>query len=503
MREGGEEGARGHFLPPSSDARIGPRRRRMSRRRAQRSEEPPIILALSRRFPPLRPRPVPPLPHGDAPLAWRLPRRHPPARPGPRRRRRRDARLIPLVYDRAAHARARAAAAARAAETVNTTALVHEAYEKLARAARRSRTASTSSASPRAPCARCWWTTPARQQAAKRGGGAPARSRSTRSSWRARDGRAAGGAGRGPDAARRRRPRQARSSSSATSSASRSPRRPRCSASRRRRSSATGPRRAPGSCSPSPRRRMADADRPDAPVDLFQRAARRPLRTTRRLASPVSRRRGRLRRPSRLLFPRAAARPRARPGPAGRRRPGPAPRSRCSRLHAASGPRRRVARDARPTTCSTRPTRLGQRSAVAARRLLGRGGMGGVYRAERADDTFQQRAALKLVRPRPGRRLPPALPPRARAAGRPRPPRHRAPARRRRRAGRRALPGDGAGRGRADHGLCDRARAGLRDRIALFLHACDAVAHAHPTSSSTATSSRRTSSSRTPTAGRA
>ncbi len=112
------------------------------------------------------------------------------------------------------------------------------------------------------------------------------------------------------------------------------------------------------------------------------------------------------------------------------------------------------------------------------RSLLGRGGMGEVYEVQRADGAYQQRAALKLV----SLQSPAAI--------------------LRFHAERRILadlqhPGiagiiDG---GSTDDGrpymvmefvegepitaYCERRRLGLKDRLALFLDACDALAHAH------------------------
>jgi len=116
-------------------------------------------------------------------------------------------------------------------------------------------------------------------------------------------------------------------------------------------------------------------------------------------------------------------------------------------------------------------------------RLLGRGGMGEVYLAERADadapDGFRQRAALKLVQPG----LAPGLVARFHAE-------------RRILAGlehpgiARLLDGGTASDGRPYLAMelvegepittyCDRHRLGVDARLALFAQACDAVAYAH------------------------
>ena len=112
--------------------------------------------------------------------------------------------------------------------------------------------------------------------------------------------------------------------------------------------------------------------------------------------------------------------------------------------------------------------------------LIGQGGMGAVYLAERVHGGFQQRAALKLVRPGPGME-------------------HLAE---RFRTERQILAGlehpniarlldGGAGPhgepflaleyvdGRNLRAHCDALRLGLRERLRLFLTVCEAVAHAH------------------------
>ena len=111
--------------------------------------------------------------------------------------------------------------------------------------------------------------------------------------------------------------------------------------------------------------------------------------------------------------------------------------------------------------------------------LLGRGGMGSVYRAERADETFAQHAALKLVHPRLGADFRPRfLRERALLAGLDHP------------GVARLLDGgltpDGAPylamelvEGEPITAYANAHGLGLRERVALFLQACDAVAHAH------------------------
>jgi hypothetical protein len=111
--------------------------------------------------------------------------------------------------------------------------------------------------------------------------------------------------------------------------------------------------------------------------------------------------------------------------------------------------------------------------------LLGRGGMGAVYRAERADDTFRQRAALKLVHPAFVADFRPRfLRERALLAGLDHP------------GVARLLDG-----GVADDGTpflamelvegapittwAEGHALGARERVALFVQACEAVAYAH------------------------
>ena len=123
---------------------------------------------------------------------------------------------------------------------------------------------------------------------------------------------------------------------------------------------------------------------------------------------------------------------------------------------------------------------IGQRVGVwRVTGLLGRGGMGSVYRAERDDETFHQRAALKLVHPRLGHDFRERfLRERSLLAGLDHP------------GVARLLDGGLDASGApflamelVDGGpLTDYADArglDLRQRLALFVQACDAVAHAH------------------------
>ena len=114
-------------------------------------------------------------------------------------------------------------------------------------------------------------------------------------------------------------------------------------------------------------------------------------------------------------------------------------------------------------------------------RELGRGGMGAVYLAERADGGFSQRVAIKLIkrgmdtdqvlaRFRAERQILASL-------DHP----NIAPAVRRRQHRRRpALLRDGVHRRAADRRVRRRARAlSVADRLRLFLQVCDAVSYAH------------------------
>ena len=112
--------------------------------------------------------------------------------------------------------------------------------------------------------------------------------------------------------------------------------------------------------------------------------------------------------------------------------------------------------------------RLGQYRIV---RKLGSGGMGDVYLAERADEEYQQRVAIKLVR---GGLYSPQVQSRLRmerqilatlAASE-----HRAAARRRASAGRHALPGHGVHRRRADRHVLRPASAAARGAPAAGPH---------------------------------
>jgi eukaryotic-like serine/threonine-protein kinase len=111
-------------------------------------------------------------------------------------------------------------------------------------------------------------------------------------------------------------------------------------------------------------------------------------------------------------------------------------------------------------------------------RLVGRGGMGEVYEVERADGQFEQRAALKLSRPEAARLFHRLAAERASLARLDHP------------GIARLLDGGIAPDGRPyavmeyDDGLpntrhCDERAADLRERLALFLQVCDAVANAH------------------------
>ena len=113
-------------------------------------------------------------------------------------------------------------------------------------------------------------------------------------------------------------------------------------------------------------------------------------------------------------------------------------------------------------------------------REIGHGGMGTVYLAERADEEFDQRVAVKVLqRGLDTDEAGAPLPRRAPDPRRPRPPEHRPPARRRHHRGRPALPGDGARRGRPIDRLLRRAAARPRRAPELFLAVCSAVELAH------------------------
>jgi eukaryotic-like serine/threonine-protein kinase len=111
-------------------------------------------------------------------------------------------------------------------------------------------------------------------------------------------------------------------------------------------------------------------------------------------------------------------------------------------------------------------------------RLIGRGGMGEVYEAQRADGQFEQRAALKLTRREAARLLDRFNAERQILARLDHPGLVR------------LLDGGVAADGRPYAVMeyvegqtitrhCDEKRAGLRERLNLFLQVCDAVSHAH------------------------
>ena len=114
-------------------------------------------------------------------------------------------------------------------------------------------------------------------------------------------------------------------------------------------------------------------------------------------------------------------------------------------------------------------------------RELGRGGMGAVYLAERADEQFRKQVAIKLVKRGHGqRRHRRALPQRAADPRRPRPSEHRAPARRRHDRRRPAVLRHGVRRGAADRRLLRRRTSSrLATRLKLFREVCAAVQYAH------------------------
>ena len=116
-------------------------------------------------------------------------------------------------------------------------------------------------------------------------------------------------------------------------------------------------------------------------------------------------------------------------------------------------------------TESPRGSLVGRRiGAYRILRELGRGGMGDVYLAERADDKFHKRVAIKLRETRDGQQR--HRPPLSQRTADPRPPRssaHRPPARCRHDRRRPAVFRHGVRRGAADHRYC--ADAGLIDAL--------------------------------------
>ena len=154
-----------------------------------------------------------------------------------------------------------------------------------------------------------------------------------------------------------------------------------------------------------------------------------------------------------------------------------------------------VAARRRGATCSRRGRGSARYRIV---REAGRGGMGVVYLAERADGEFRKRVALKLVRRGPGIDDAPD-PPLPRGAPDPRvarAPGHRATARRRRDARWPPVFRHGVRRRDADRSLLRRAATGrARSARAVLQGLRRGAARAPERRSSTATSSRRTSSS--------
>lgn len=119
--------------------------------------------------------------------------------------------------------------------------------------------------------------------------------------------------------------------------------------------------------------------------------------------------------------------------------------------------------------------RVGAFSIVA---LIGRGGQGEVYQAERWQGGFEQNVALKLLRPEAAEQFARFEyerqgPRRFRAS------RYRPPGRRRQGAGRAALSRHRVRRRHGDHTALRRGRASLEGRLDLFEQVCEAVAYAH------------------------
>ena len=113
-------------------------------------------------------------------------------------------------------------------------------------------------------------------------------------------------------------------------------------------------------------------------------------------------------------------------------------------------------------------------------RELGRGGMGTVWLAARADEQFEKQVALKVVHASDSEEVIRFFRQRAADPRRARAPQHRPAARRRHHRGGAALLRDGARRGRAHRRLLRRARAlPSAERLALFRQVCAAVQHAH------------------------